>query len=178
MLALGKKIDYALISLACLGERGGRFVSAREIAQANNLPLPALMQILKTLHHHGVLRSTRGVKGGYQIGVDLEMLSLHTLSEMLETADTDPQVADDGAASIAAGRHLPVEAMREKLEGFLRNVRVSEVVSPGRRIDVPLHRLRIIDRLREREREYQAGATPTDRAQDRRPAEVSMPVTV
>lgn len=177
MLALGKKIDYALISLACLGERAGRFVSAREIAEVNGLPLPALMQILKELHHLGILRSTRGVKGGYQIGVDLESLSLHTLSEMLDCAESglhEPQ------AAAATGRewHFPVETMREKLEQFLRNVRVSEVVSPGRRIDVPLHSLRILDRLRERELNHQASALSRDRADDRRPVETSMPVTI
>jgi Rrf2 family protein len=142
MLALGKKIDYALISLAWLAERAGRFVSAREIAEANDLPLPALMQILKILHHHGVLESTRGVKGGYQIGVDLDSISLHTLSEMLHAADADEAASED--ADAAHARHLPVEAMREKLSQFLRDVRVSEVVSPGRRIDVPLHSLRIV----------------------------------
>jgi len=42
------------------------------------------MQILKELHQQGILRSTRGVKGGYQIGVDLECLTLHALSEMLD----------------------------------------------------------------------------------------------
>jgi len=178
MLALGKKFDYALISLAFLAERDGRFISAREIAQANDLPLAALMQILKELHHHGVLRSTRGVKGGYQISVDLEVLSLHTLSEMLDAADAEQQALPQHASSPGAmpGRHLPVEAMREKLVQFLRDVRVSEVVTPGRRIDVPLHSLRIIDRFRDRDQ--QVGATATDRAEDRRPVETSTPVTV
>jgi len=142
MLALGKKIDYALISLACLAEREGRFVSAREIAEANDLPLPALMQILKTLHHHGVLLSTRGVKGGYQLGVDLDSISLHSLSEMLHAADGNDAVP--GEAVDVQVRHLPVEKVREKLSQFLRDVRVSEVVSPARRIDVPLHSLRIV----------------------------------
>ena len=143
MLALSKKIDYALISLAWLAERDSRFVSAREIAQANDLPLPVLMQILKVMHQQGVLRSTRGVKGGYQIGVDLETLSLHTLSEMLDSADADQQDSQ-APDEMPAERHFPVEAMREKLMKFLRDVRVSEVVRPGRRIDVPLHSLRII----------------------------------
>ena len=177
MLALGKKIDYALISLTCLGERGGRFVSAREIAEANDLPLPALMQILKVLHHRGVLRSTRGVKGGYQIGTDLESLSLHALSEMLDSADCGSQ-DPEAAGATARERHLPVETMREKLAQFLRNVRVSEVVSPGRRIDVPLHSLRILDRLRERELDHQPSAVPRERADDHRPVESSTPVTI
>jgi Rrf2 family protein len=174
MLALGKRIDYALISLAFLVERDGSYISAREIAQANDLPLPALMQILKGMHHHGVLRSTRGVKGGYQIGVDLETLSLHALSEMLDSADAVSQASE--FASAKPGIHLPVQAMRKKLAQFLREVRVSEVVSPGRRIDVPLHRLRIVDRLRDQDQ--QVCATSTVCAEDRRPVETSSPVTV
>jgi Rrf2 family protein len=139
MLALGKKMDYALISLAWLAERSGRAVSAREIAEANDLPLPALMQILKALHQHGVLRSTRGVKGGYEIGVDLEHMSLHTLGELLETDEPQSEEADDSLQC-----YLPVEAMKEKLSQFLKNVSVSEVIHPGRRIDVPLRSVRVI----------------------------------
>lgn len=139
MLALGKKIDYALISLSFLAGHEGRFISAREIAECNDLPLPALMQILKTLHQQGILRSIRGVKGGYQVNVDLDSISMQSLSELLHSADAVESPADEPHA-----RHLPVETMREKLSQFLRDVRVSEVVSPGRRIDVPLHSLRIV----------------------------------
>ncbi|HZK81871.1 MAG TPA: Rrf2 family transcriptional regulator [Humisphaera sp.] len=138
MLALGKKMDYALISLAWLAERSGRAVSAREIAEANDLPLPALMQILKTLHQHGMLRSTRGVKGGYQIGADLEHMSLHDLGALLETDETQ---ADDDDSSQC---YFPVQAMKQKLSQFLKNVSVSEVIHPGRRIDVPLRSVRVI----------------------------------
>ncbi|HWE02215.1 MAG TPA: Rrf2 family transcriptional regulator [Tepidisphaeraceae bacterium] len=139
MLALGKKMDYALISLAWLAERGARAVSAREIAEANGLPLQALMQILKALHQHGVLRSTRGVKGGYQIGADLETMSLYGLGELLEKDEPQAEERDD-----LLRYHPPVEAMRRKLSQFMKNVSVSEVIHPGRRIDVPLRSVRVI----------------------------------
>lgn len=135
MTALAKKIDYALISLAFLAERDGQWVSARQIASANDLPLQALMQILKTLNQSQVLRSTRGSKGGYQIARDLDALSLHELSEIMKQ-DSSP---DEEPAPCSG----PLTNIRLKLDQFLRNVRVSEVVTPGRRIDVPLSRLRM-----------------------------------
>ena len=145
MLVLGKKTDYALISLAWLAEHDGRYISAREIAEENGLPLPALMQILKTLHQNGVLRSTRGVKGGYQIAACLDALSLLDLSQMLAAVDADQHPGDE--FSEMDEHHFPLEAMRRKLSQFLQDVTVSEVIRPGRRIDVPLEDLRILDRL-------------------------------
>src|SRR5882724_6620780 len=84
MLSLSKKTDYALIALAYLAERPGRTASAREIAEARNLPSALLMNILKELHHHGIVQSIRGVKGGYQIAVDLKAKSLHDVVVAME----------------------------------------------------------------------------------------------
>src|SRR3954451_23634701 len=86
MLRLSKKADYALISLAYLVEHEGQVVPAREIAQRCQLPLPLLMNILKVLHQHGILRSVRGASGGYQIAGDLSRWSLLDLSDLLDQA--------------------------------------------------------------------------------------------
>ena len=79
MLSLSKKTDYALIVLAYLAERPNRVASAREIATARNLPAPLLMNILKELHHLGIVRSTRGSQGGYELAADPSGTSLHDL---------------------------------------------------------------------------------------------------
>src|SRR5579862_5799279 len=84
MISLTKKTDYALIALAYLGQHPGRVASAREIAEARNLPAALLMNILKELQHHGLLRSTRGVKGGYEIAADFNSVSLHQVIVALE----------------------------------------------------------------------------------------------
>src|SRR5687767_2122656 len=84
MFGLTRKTDYALIALAFLAERAERVWSAREIARAHDLPLALLMNLLKTLHQHGVLRSTRGAKGGYQIARDLSQMALYDLVSILE----------------------------------------------------------------------------------------------
>src|SRR6516162_3683133 len=84
MLCLSKKSEYALIALGYLAERSGEIVSAREVAERFELPLPLLMNILKSLNRSGWLDSTRGVRGGYRIGRALENVSLHDLIQAID----------------------------------------------------------------------------------------------
>src|SRR5688500_18092438 len=79
MLSLNRKTDYALVALADMADRPQEWASARDIAERSDVPPALLMNVLKTLHGGGILRSTRGVRGGYRIAADLERLSLFDL---------------------------------------------------------------------------------------------------
>jgi len=153
MLCLSKKTEYALVALAYLAEQADRVASAREIAAAHGLPLSLLMNILKNLQGHGLLLSTRGVKGGYRLQADLNELTLDELVAMVDCTGhgavegdcgcLDP--AQDALPRIELSRpsgHGPVQALQLKLAKFLKDVRVADLVLPGRRIDVPLERLK------------------------------------
>ncbi|HEX8522139.1 MAG TPA: Rrf2 family transcriptional regulator [Tepidisphaeraceae bacterium] len=133
MLRLSRKADYALISLGYLAEREGRVSSAREIASACQIPAALLMNILKSLHQHGVLSSIRGASGGYRIGIDLHTISLLELCKMVEQVDL--------GASERLALHGPAQALQYRLSRFMREVSVADLVLPGRRIDVPLERV-------------------------------------
>jgi Rrf2 family protein len=156
MLCLSKKTEYALVALAHLAEQPGRIASAREIAESQSLPGALLVNILKNLQCHGVLRSTRGVKGGYQVERDLASLPLDELIAIVDceghsaTGDCGCQDATRDAAggfgrNRVASAHGPVQALQFKLVRFLKEVRVADLVLPGRRIDVPVERLKLKD---------------------------------
>jgi Rrf2 family protein len=138
LLRFGKRAEYALIALAHLAQRPDGITSAREIAQSHRLPLPLLMKLLKCLHHQGLVKSIRGVRGGYQLQVDLRTVSLDDLLQMLRPS---PVIAEDQAAlrglPFAAG-DSPLTALRYKMQRFVRDVKLSDLVLPGRRIDVPV----------------------------------------
>ena len=143
MLSLNRKTDYALVALADMADRPGQWASAREVAERNGVPGALLMNVLKTMHGAGILRSTRGSRGGYQIAADLERLSLFDLVRMLENVDPSPETnggepACCGRYKIGRSGHGPVHAFHQKLRQFLRSVMLSDLVLPGRRIDVPV----------------------------------------
>lgn len=68
VLQISRKIDYALRALIYLaGAAGGRVATLQEMAETLSLPREFLAKILKALAASGLVRSTRGVRGGYQL---------------------------------------------------------------------------------------------------------------
>ena len=71
MLRLSKKADYALMAmkhLAVRGDRGSQLSSsAREIAELYDIPIELMAKVLQRLVRRGLLASTQGTRGGYQL---------------------------------------------------------------------------------------------------------------
>lgn len=69
MLRLSKKADYALIAMKHLAQRPeGASASAREIAEAYDIPLELLAKVLQRLVRARLLVSVQGTRGGYRLG--------------------------------------------------------------------------------------------------------------
>ncbi len=71
----GDYASRALLSLALRGDEGGP-TSVRDIAERTGLPQPYLEQILLALKGAGLVRSKRGVGGGYVLARDPADMSL------------------------------------------------------------------------------------------------------
>lgn len=87
--------DYAcraLLSLA-LHASGGSPTSVRDIAERTGLPQPYLEQILLSLKGAGLVRSKRGVGGGYVLARDPSEI---TLAQIVSAVDGPITVGDFG----------------------------------------------------------------------------------
>ncbi len=84
MLLLTRKTDSALLALASLARQTPAGASARGLAERLKLPLPVLRNILKQLTSRGVLKSTRGTKGGYRLARSPHQITLAHLLEAIE----------------------------------------------------------------------------------------------
>jgi Rrf2 family iron-sulfur cluster assembly transcriptional regulator len=87
--------DYASRALLSLAMRGGEVgpTSVRDIAERTGLPQPYLEQILLALKGAGLVRSKRGVGGGYVLARSPEDIRL---SEILSAVDGPIVVGDFG----------------------------------------------------------------------------------
>ena len=130
-LTFTRSTDYALIALAFLSERTGVW-SSREVAVETGLPASLLAKIMKTLQHKRWVASTRGVHGGYRLAVDLQTVSLLELVTALESVEP---CSCPGASEYPSAP--PLVALKGRLHQFLMNVKVSDLVLHGQRIDVP-----------------------------------------
>ena len=85
MLRISKLTDYGIVLLVhfARAEKGQSF-NAREMAEATELPQPAVSKMLKSLSSAGLLASQRGSRGGYQMVRDPRDVSVAEIIEALE----------------------------------------------------------------------------------------------
>ena len=68
MLRLSKKADYALLAIRHLAANSDRgTVSAREVAEAYDIPMELLAKVLQRLVRARLLGSHQGIRGGYAL---------------------------------------------------------------------------------------------------------------
>lgn len=84
MLRISKLTDYATVLMAALAQREQECVSASQLAEDTRLELPTAAKVLKTLAKSGLVRSVRGVNGGYQLARAPENLSVASIVRAME----------------------------------------------------------------------------------------------
>ncbi|CAO5148696.1 putative HTH-type transcriptional regulator MT1325 [Frankia sp. AiPs1] len=67
-MQISARADYALRALLTLAASDGQLVKGESLAQAQDLPLRFLENILTDLRRAGFVQSRRGADGGYQLG--------------------------------------------------------------------------------------------------------------
>jgi Rrf2 family transcriptional regulator, cysteine metabolism repressor len=85
MISITTKSPYALDALVELyrcGDRGP--VPIAELARRRGIPVQFLEQLFATLRRAGILRSQRGVKGGYTFARPASEITVLELVELLE----------------------------------------------------------------------------------------------
>lgn len=83
-MKITSKGEYAAKAVLYLALNHPNIVPIQEIAQRHHIPLKYLEHILLTLKNAGVLRSRRGIKGGYQLAKPPEGI---TVGEVLTIVD-------------------------------------------------------------------------------------------
>jgi Rrf2 family protein len=84
-MKISMKADYGIRALLDLAERFGEApVPSHDIAARQHVPGPFLDQILMTLRRAGLVRSTRGPRGGHMLARSPEEVTLGQAVDILE----------------------------------------------------------------------------------------------
>ncbi len=85
MLSITTKSPYAVRALAELARSGAAGpVPIGELARRRDIPVQFLEQLFATLRRAGVLKSQRGVKGGYSFARDPSEVTVLEVVELLD----------------------------------------------------------------------------------------------
>ena len=84
-MKITRTVSYALQATLQLAEADSPLpVSCRQLANEGEMPERFLLQVLRSLVTHGVLRSTRGVDGGYALVRPASEISLLDVIEAID----------------------------------------------------------------------------------------------
>lgn len=118
MISITTKSPYALRALAELGRVGGAGpVPIAELARRRDIPVQFLEQLFAVLRRAGVLRSQRGVKGGYSFARAPSEITVLEVVELLDGAfgaDAEGVFAEAADAARAVLRQTTVADVIER----------------------------------------------------------------
>ena len=84
MLRIGKLTDYATVILAGLAADRSRLLTAGKLSERTHIASPTVAKLLKQMHRAGLVNSTRGTHGGYQLAREPEDISAAAILDALE----------------------------------------------------------------------------------------------
>ena len=118
MLSITTKSPYALRALTELARMGATCpVPIAELARRRDIPVQFLEQLFATLRRAGILKSQRGVKGGYSFLKDPSQITVLEVVELLDGPlgrDAETVFAEAAAAARAVLESTTISDVVEK----------------------------------------------------------------
>jgi Rrf2 family protein len=134
MLKINKKVEYALMALKFMADKTNQapLVSAREICDEFQTPFDTTAKVMQVMNSHDILKSVKGIKGGYSLNKSLSTITYMELVRMIEGKEEIGRVCTNhkGTCELLGKCNIstPVENLNKKLNGFLENLTLAELL--------------------------------------------------
>ncbi|MBX7223379.1 MAG: Rrf2 family transcriptional regulator [Blastocatellia bacterium] len=127
-MIFSKATSYGIRALSYLAHRSDGPCGLREIAQAEHIPAEYLAKVLRDLKKHRLLRSARGIHGGYELARAPETITLWEVFQILEP-ETDLETCMLGHAACTPEMECPLhqewQVLRENLRHLLQSKNIA-----------------------------------------------------
>ncbi len=131
-MKLTRTVAYALqATLQIANLHPGNPVPCSRLAAEGQMPERFLLQVLRCLVNHGILRSTRGVDGGYSLQKPPEDV---TLLEIIEAVEGRAQMENFPEAEQPSDAQLPLQRALAQITAITREqlnaINLQQLISP------------------------------------------------
>lgn len=142
-MLFSKTTGYGIRALAYLaGQPTGRLCGLQEIAESEQIPPVYLRKVLGELRRRRLLRSVKGIHGGYELSRPADRI---TLWEVFRTLEPDPYldscILGHGPCNpeAACALHADWARVRRELTGLLQNKTIAEMADSIRTCQFKCH---------------------------------------
>lgn len=127
---ISQTLEYALRAIVAVAQRGGQPSSARQISDNTEIPLPYLSKLMQSLAKAEIVKSQRGVRGGFVLGRSPQEL---TIWDIVEVVDPIQRIVHCPLKISSHGTtlcplHRRIDDALAATEKLFRETRVSELL--------------------------------------------------
>lgn len=132
-----RSAEYAIRAMVCLAQQpSGKLTGAREVALAEQIPTPFLWKILQNLARQKLIRSFKGVRGGYELARPATEITLENIIEATDGGDLTercvlglPECSEENPCPL----HESWKEVRAKLTEMLESNTLADLAEVARR---------------------------------------------
>ncbi len=134
MLKINKKVEYALMALKFMADKKDALplTSAREICDYFKTPFDTTAKVMQMMNNHDILKSVKGIKGGYSLNRSLDDITYSELASLIEGKPEMGRVCvtTKGTCELLEKCNIatPVELLNRKLNAFLETLTLKELL--------------------------------------------------
>lgn len=131
-MKLSRTVAYAVRATLQLAKSDSATpVPCSQLASEGNMPERFLLQILRSLVTHGILRSTRGVDGGYSLVRPPQEVSLLEVIEAIEgPLNTGEPTAEGMSETTQAALQQALRSVTDTSRRQLEAIKLSQLLQP------------------------------------------------
>ncbi|NVJ99043.1 MAG: SUF system Fe-S cluster assembly regulator [Alphaproteobacteria bacterium] len=125
--------DYAVV-LMCEMSHADNRLSAQDLAASTSIPSPTVAKILNALGKSGLLKSHRGLKGGFALGRPADEISVADIIEAIDGPISLTHCADTGESDCCYDDICQMrprwQLINNAVRGALVDVKLSAISAP------------------------------------------------
>ncbi|MEW6129021.1 MAG: Rrf2 family transcriptional regulator [Acidobacteriota bacterium] len=135
-MIFSRSAEYAIRAMTFLASLPpGRLAGAREISEVEKIPTPFLSKILQNLVRHRLIRSFKGLYGGYELAKPPDSIALGAIIGAIDNIDrvSDcvlgmPHCSEENACPL----HHTWKAMRENMVQMLEQKTLADLAETAK----------------------------------------------
>jgi len=142
MLRLNRMTDYAIVVLGALAHRHGDVVATAHLAELTGLAQPTVAKVSKILSAAGLVKTQRGVRGGYRLIKASADISLVDIVEAMEGPIAVTDCVDEAQAASAISDFCfmssPSSHVNLAIRNALNDVSLEDLTDPAQLFSSPV----------------------------------------
>lgn len=140
MIKINKKVEYALMVLKHIVDKSSNEpTSAREVCEKFNIPFDTTAKVMQVMNSAKILESTKGVKGGYFLKMELDQINYLAFSELIEGKDFAMDCVKMKCSLIeSCNITSPINRLNHYLTLFFEGLTLKDLLTENKLIDMKI----------------------------------------